>query len=159
MARSLNLCQFIGNLGQDPETKFLPSGNAVTNFSIGVSDDYKDKQTGQKVDQTEWVRCTAFGKLAEICGEYMRKGSKVYVSGKMKARKWQNKEGVDQWTTEITVNDMQLLDSRSGGSSAPAPSQPSPQSAPRGPAVGNGPDHSDFDDDIPFAPLSSSMAL
>ena len=124
MARSLNQCNFIGNLGQDPETKYLPSGAAVTNISIGVSDDYKDKNTGQKVEQTEWVRVTAFGKLAEIIGEYCKKGSKVYVSGKMKTRKWQGQDGQDRYTTEIHANDLQMLDSRDSG--APSHNQ-SPQ--------------------------------
>ncbi len=157
MARSLNLCQFIGNLGQDPETKYLPSGNAVANFSIAVADDYKDKQTGQKVEQTEWVRCTAFGKLAEIIGEYVRKGSKVYVSGKMKTRKWQDQSGQDRYTTEITVNDLQMLDSRNTDG-APQQRQPQ-QAAPSSPAAGNGPAPAFDDTDVPFAPISSSMAL
>lgn len=112
--KSLNQCNFIGNLGRDPETRYLPSGGAVCNFSIAVADDYKDKATGQKVDKTEWVRCVAFGKLAEVCGEYLKKGSKVYVSGRMETRKYQDKQtGQDRYTTEISLQDMQMLDGRS----------------------------------------------
>ncbi len=154
MARSLNLCQFIGNLGQEPEIRNLPSGNAVANFSIAVADDYKDKNTGQKVEQTEWVRCTAFGKLAEIIGEYVKKGSKVYVSGKMKTRKWQDKDGQDKYTTEITVNDLQMLDSRQGGQST-APQQSAPPSQQQQPQNGGG--AFDPDDDIPFNKIGAEV--
>ncbi|MBN49949.1 MAG: single-stranded DNA-binding protein [Spongiibacteraceae bacterium] len=156
MARSLNLCQFIGNLGQEPEVKYLPSGSAVANFSIAVADDYKDKNTGQKVEQTEWVRCTAFGKLAEIVGEYVKKGSKVYVSGKMKTRKWQAQDGQDRYTTEITVNDLQMLDSRQGGQSAAPQQQSAPPQQP--PSQGNaGGGFSDMDDDIPFNKIGAEV--
>lgn len=115
MARSLNQCSFIGNLGRDPETRYLPSGGAVTNFTIAVSDDYKDK-TGQMVEQTEWVRLVAYGKLAEVCGEYLKKGSKVFVQGKMKTRKYQDRAtGQDRYSTEVQIENMQMLDSRQGG--------------------------------------------
>jgi len=112
MARSLNSCNFIGNLGKDVEIRVMPSGVSVANFSIAVADGYKDKQTGEQVDATEWVRCTAFGKLAEICGQYLQKGSKVYVSGRMKTRKY-DKEGVTHYATEIALDNIQMLDSRS----------------------------------------------
>ncbi len=153
MARSLNLCQFIGNLGQDPETRYLPSGGAVTNFSIAVADDYKDKNTGQKVEQTEWVRCSCFGKLAEIAGEYLKKGSKVYVSGKMKTRKWQGQDGQDRYSTEINVSDMQMLDSRNSADGGGQPQRPqqAPQQNTGGGAMGG-----NFDD-VPFASYGSEF--
>lgn len=110
MARSLNLCQFIGNLGKDVETRFTQGGKAVANFSIAVADGYKDKQTGENVDQTEWVRCVAFDKLAEICGQYLHKGSKVYVQGRMKTRSY-DKNGVTHYATEIVLDTMQMLSS------------------------------------------------
>lgn len=112
MARSLNLCQFIGNLGKDVETRFTQGGKAVANFSIAVADGYKDKQTGETVDQTEWVRCVAYDKLAEICSQYIHKGSKVYVQGRMKTRKWQDQSGQDRYSTEIVLENMQMLDGR-----------------------------------------------
>jgi single-strand DNA-binding protein len=141
--KSLNLCQFIGNLGRDVETRYTASGTAVTTFSIAVADDYKDKD-GQKVDKTEWVRCVAYGKLGEICGQYLKKGSKVYVAGRMETRKFQDKQtGADRYSTEILLNDMQMLDSRSE-------SQESPRSRPAAaPAPAQAAD--DFaDPDIPF---------
>ena len=163
MARSLNQCNFIGNLGNDPEIKYMASGGAVANLSLAVSDDYKDKTSGQNVEQTEWVRVTAFGRLAEIIGEYVKKGSKIYCSGKMKTRKWQDNTGADRWTTEVIIHDMQMLDSRGGdqqggNQQAPqqqnrvAPQQQKPQhNAQSSPAEPNSsPDFSDFDDDIPF---------
>ncbi|MFT6401040.1 MAG: single-strand DNA-binding protein [Pseudohongiellaceae bacterium] len=169
MARGVNKVILVGNLGQDPETRYMPSGGAVTNVTIATSETWKDKQSGQAQERTEWHRVVFFNRLAEIAGEYLKKGSKVYVEGSLRTRKWQNKEGVDQYTTEIVAAEMQMLDSRGGaggdnnyndgGYSAPAqqaprrapPSQAQPQqnqaptqSAP--PAGG----FDDFDDDIPF---------
>ena len=115
MSNDLNLCQFIGRLGSDPETAYLPSGKAVTKLSIACSELWKDKSSGQKQEKTEWVRCTAFDKLAEICGEYLRKGSQVYVSGKMRTRKFQAQDGSDRYSTEIVIDQMQMLGNKSDG--------------------------------------------
>lgn len=138
MSRDLNHCTFIGRLGQDPETRYMPNGNAVTNISIAVGDDYKDKQ-GNKVEQTEWVRVSAFQKLAEVMSEYLKKGSKVYIAGKMKTRKYEQ-DGVTKYSTEIHANEMYMLDSKPDGSGQQQRNAP-PQSG--------GPDD-DFSDDIPF---------
>lgn len=138
MSRDLNQCNFIGRLGKDPETKFLPSGAAVANFSIACGNDYKDKQ-GNNVEQTEWVDISAFGKLAEICSQYLKKGSKVYCSGKMNTRKWQDQSGNDRYSTSIKISEMQMLDSRADNSGQ---AQPGKQSEPAA--------MEDFDDDIPF---------
>ena len=141
MSRDLNQCNFIGRLGNDPESRSMPSGDAVCNISLAVGDDYKDKQ-GQKVEQTEWVRVTAFGKLAEIMQQYLKKGSKVYISGKMVTRKWEQ-DGVTKYSTEIKANEMIMLDSK-GDSSSVAPSTPAAQPASTSSSFDN------FDDDIPF---------
>jgi len=111
MANDLNRCSFIGRLGRDPEVKYMPSGSAVVNFSIAVGQSWKDKETGQKKEKTEWVRISAFGKLAEICGEYLSKGKQIFISGRMETRKWE-KDGVPQYSTEIIANDVQFLGSR-----------------------------------------------
>ena len=110
---SVNKCIFIGNLGRDPEIRYMPGGDAVANFSIACTENFKDK-SGAKQERTEWVRISMFGKLAEIAGEYLKKGSSVYVEGRMQTRKWQNKEGVDQYTTEIIADRMQMLGGRGG---------------------------------------------
>ena len=112
MANSLNNCTFIGYLAADPEVRYSADGNAICNFRIGVSSEYK-KQNGEQVKNTEWVRVSSFGKLAGICGDWLKKGSQVYVAGKFTTRKWVNKDGVDQYTTEIVLNDMQMLGGRS----------------------------------------------
>lgn len=164
MARGVNKVILVGNVGQDPDTKFAASGAAITNISVATSETWKDKQTGQPQERTEWHRVVFFNRLGEIAGEYLRKGSKVYVEGSLRTRKWQDQSGTDRYTTEIVGNEMQMLDSRgdSGGgapmgggspyqnSSAPAPSgsvpsAPKPQQAPApAPAMDS------FDDDIPF---------
>ena len=161
MSKDLNKCMFIGRLGNDPEIKYMPNGNAVANINIAVGDDYKDKNSGQKVERTEWVRCTSFGKLAEIMGEYLRKGSKVYIEGKFTTRKWQDQQGQDRYSTEIVAENMQMLDSANGAqnqNSAPAqqcyaPQQQQParqqQQQPRNQQAAP-PSFDDFDDDIPF---------
>jgi len=110
MSKDLNQCNFIGRLGADPETKHLPNGDAVCNFTIAVGDDYKDK-SGQKVEQTEWVRIVAFRGLADVVGKYLQKGSKVFVSGKYRTRSWE-KDGQKHYSTEIVANDMQMLDAK-----------------------------------------------
>lgn len=108
MSNDINQCLFIGRLGKDPETRYMTDGKAVTNFSLAIGSQWKNK-AGEKQESTEWVNCTTYGKLAEICGEYLKKGSQVFVSGKMKTSKWQDKEGKDRYTTEIVVNDMQMF--------------------------------------------------
>ena len=105
----LNLCQFIGRLGRDPETRYMPNGDAACNFSIATSETWKDKNSGEKQERTEWVRCTAFGKLGEIAGQYLKKGKQCYVAGKMVTRKWTDKDGVEKYSTEIKVDQLQLL--------------------------------------------------
>ncbi len=112
MARGVNKVILVGNLGSDPDTRYMPNGNPVTNFSIATSESWKDKQTGEKQERTEWHRVVIFNRLAEIATEYLRKGSKVYVEGSLKTRKWQDQSGADKYTTEIVVSEMQMLDSR-----------------------------------------------
>ena len=120
MANDLNRCSFIGRLGRDPEVKYMPSGSAVVNFSIAVGQSWKDKETGQKKEKTEWVRISAFGKLAEICGEYLSKGKQIFISGRMETRKWE-KDGVPQYSTEIIANDVQFLGSRGDSQETSSP--------------------------------------
>ncbi len=169
MARGINKVILVGNLGQDPETRYMPSGGAVTNITVATSETWKDKNTGQQQERTEWHRVVFFNRLAEIAGEYLKKGSKVYVEGSLRTRKWQGQDGQDRYTTEIVASEMQMLDSRGGGGmaggqsdynqapqrqqSAPPPQQNQPpQNQPQGnpsqqaPAGG----FDDFDDDIPF---------
>jgi single-strand DNA-binding protein len=144
MARGINKVILVGNLGGDPETRYMPSGSAVTNLTVATNESWKDKQTGEQKERTEWHKVAAFGKLAEIMAEYLRKGSQVYIEGKLRTRKWQGKDGNDRWTTEIVADEMQMLGGRGGGGSEPMNQDPGPASAPAQP----GPD--DFDDDIPF---------
>ncbi|WP_339898428.1 single-stranded DNA-binding protein [uncultured Gilvimarinus sp.] len=113
-SRGVNKVILVGNLGQDPETKYMPSGGAVTNISVATSEQWKDKQTGQPQERTEWHRVVFFNRIAEIAGEYLRKGSKVYIEGSLRTRKWQGQDGQDRYTTEIVANEMQMLDSRGG---------------------------------------------
>ena len=137
MSKDLNLCQFIGRLGKDPDMRYTAEGKAIANLTIACSESWKDKQ-GNKQEKPEWVRISAFGKLAEIMGQYLKKGAQVYISGRMQTRKWQDKDGHDRYTTEIVADQLQMLDSRSGASSSP----PDAHSAPI-------PDDG-FDDSIPF---------
>ncbi len=143
MARGINKVILVGKLGQDPDTRYMPSGSAVTNFTVATNESWKDKQTGEQKERTEWHRVATFNRLAEIAAEYLRKGSQVYIEGKLRTRKWQDRDGNDRYTTEIIADEMQMLGGRGGGS-APARSQSGSSSAPAQP----GPD--DFDDDIPF---------
>ena len=159
MAKGINKVILVGNLGNDPEVKYMPSGGAVTNFSLATADSWKDKTSGERVDKTEWHRVVFFNRLAEIAGEYLKKGSQVYIEGSLRTRKWQDQGGQDRYTTEIVGSEMQMLGSRSGGSSdfdqsaapqqsarpAPKPAQNQSRQAP--PAAQN---FDDFDDDIPF---------
>ncbi len=152
MARGINKVILIGNLGADPETRYMPSGGAVTNVRLATSETWKDKNTGENQERTEWHRVVFFNRLAEIAAEYLRKGSKVYIEGSLRTRKWQGQDGRDNYTTEIVANEMQMLDSRGGGSAdlgtssgaAGGQRRQSPeQSAPPMP-------NDDFEDDIPF---------
>ena len=148
MARGINKVIIVGNLGQDPETRYMPSGSAVTNMSIATSESWKDKQTGEQKDRTEWHRVAMFGRLAEIAAEYLKKGSQVYIEGKLRTRKWQDKSGADRYTTEVIADEMQMLGGRSGGGSPSMGGGGGGSSAPSGPAPA--PSGDDFDDDIPF---------
>ena len=148
MARGVNKVILVGNLGADPEVKYMPNGNAVANVTLATSESWKDKQSGENREKTEWHRVVFFRRLAEIAGEYLKKGSQVYIEGKLQTRKWQDKNGVDRYTTEIVANEMQMLGGRGGGGSADfggaaASSQSAPAAAPAATA-------DDFDDDIPF---------
>ncbi len=160
-SRGINKVILVGNLGQDPEVKYTPNGGAVTTISIATSESWKDKSSGEMREKTEWHRVVFFGKLAEIAGEYLRKGSQVYVEGKLTTRKWQDKSGQDRYTTEVVVDGfngvMQMLGGRNEGSGASAPrqsaqaAQPAPAAAPAQPAASQpAPVDSSFDDDIPF---------
>lgn len=154
MARGINKVILIGNLGADPETRYMPSGGAVTNLRLATSENWKDKNTGEMQERTEWHRVVLFGKLAEIAAEYVRKGSKIYVEGRLQTRKWQDKEGRDNYTTEIVANEMQMLDSRGGGAPAGTAEGGGGYGGPRGggSAPGQpGPDAgAGWDDDVPF---------
>lgn len=114
MARGINKVILVGNLGGDPEVRYMPNGNAVTNVTLATSDSWKDKQSGQMQERTEWHRVVFFNRLAEIAGEYLRKGSKVYIEGSLRTRKWQGQDGQDRYTTEIVASEMQMLDGRGG---------------------------------------------
>src|SRR5262249_16945230 len=115
MARGINKVILIGNLGADPETRAMPSGMTVANIRVATSENWKDKQSGENKERTEWHHVAMFGRLGEIAGEYLKKGSKVYIEGSLRTRKWQDKQGQDRYTTEIIANEMQMLDSRGGG--------------------------------------------
>jgi single-strand DNA-binding protein len=152
MARGLNKVILIGNLGADPETRAMPSGTTVANLRVATSESWRDKQSGEQQERTEWHRVALFGRLGEIAAEYLRKGSQVYIEGQLRTRKWQDKQGTERYTTEIVANEMLMLGGRSSGASAAAPdSRDRPEvaeSAGRAePAARGG---NDFDDDIPF---------
>ena len=165
MSRGINKAILVGNLGQDPEIRYTPSGSAVANISVATSDQWKDKQTGERRERTEWHRVVFFNRLAEVVGECLRKGSQVYIEGRLQTRKWQTQEGQDRYTTEIVANEMQMLGGRPGGAgqagdhaaggqgaqAGPGQQPPAPSGAPG--AVGGG-----FDDDIPFAPVDGRCA-
>ena len=148
MARGVNKVILVGNLGQDPEVRYSPNGGAIANISVATSESWKDKNTGEQVDKTEWHRVVFFRRLAEIAGEYLKKGSKVYIEGKLQTRKWQDKNGQDRYTTEIVANEMQMLDSR-GGSANFSQDEPAAASNTGSAPAANTPP-ADFDDDIPF---------
>ncbi len=147
MARGINKVIVVGNLGQDPEVRYTSAGAAVTNISVATSESWKDKQTGEQQEKTEWHRIVMFNRLAEVAGEYLRKGSKVYIEGKLQTRKWQDKGGEDRYTTEIVASEMQMLDTRSN-SSNPETASKTNQNQPQSNNAKNA--YDDFDDDIPF---------
>jgi single-strand DNA-binding protein len=154
MARGINKVILVGNLGKDPETRYMPSGSAVTNLTLATSEAWKDKQSGEQQERTEWHKVAMFGRLAEIAAEYLRKGSQVYIEGKLRTRKWQDKEGKDRWTTEIVADEMQMLGGKGGGAGAGAGmgAGAAAGGSSGGRAAGNasGAPPGDFDDDIPF---------
>jgi len=153
MARGVNKAIIVGNVGQDPEVRYMPSGSAVAEVSVATSEQWKDKQSGEKQERTEWHRVTFFGRLAEIVGEYIKKGSQIYVEGSIRTEKWQDKQGNDRYTTKIIANEMQMLGSRTGGSASfdqSAPSQSYNQAPQQAPAAKPAAAATDFDDDIPF---------
>ncbi len=161
MARGINKVIIVGNCGQDPETRYMPSGGAVTNLSLATTESWKDKNTGQQQERTEWHRVVFFNRLAEIAGEYVKRGSKIYVEGSLRTRKWQDKDsGQDRYTTEIVANEMQMLDSKGSSAGDVSSPQPNPSSSlsveksrsPQNPSTNtnNSSNLSDFDDDIPF---------
>ena len=149
----INKVILIGNLGADPETRYMPSGSAVTNLSIATSESWKDKQSGEQKERTEWHKVAMFNRLAEIAAEYLRKGSQVYIEGKLRTRKWQGQDGNDRYTTEIIADEMQMLGGRGGGGGSFGGGSSGGQG---GGAKGSGgsappqPGPDDFDDDIPF---------
>lgn len=167
---SVNKVILVGNLGRDPEVRYSPDGAALCNVSIATTSSWKDKTSGERREETEWHRIVFYGRLAEVVGEYMRKGRPMYVEGRLRTRKWQNKEGVDQYTTEVVADQMQMLGGRdgasgdsgeppsnyegssgggTGGRSSPSSSRPNQASRPAAPAAG-GANLGDLDDDIPF---------
>ena len=147
MARGVNKAILIGNLGADPDTRYMPSGSAVTNCRIATTEAWKDRETGDQQERTEWHNIVFFGRLAEIAGEYLRKGSQVYIEGRLRTRKWQDREGNDRWTTEINADQMQMLGGRPGAG-APAATPSSHSEAPaQAPAAAQA---EEFEDDIPF---------
>jgi single-strand DNA-binding protein len=163
MARGVNKVILVGNLGKDPETRYMPSGSAVTNLTLATSESWKDKQSGEAQERTEWHKVAMFGRLAEIAAEYLRKGSQIYIEGKLRTRKWQDKEGKDRWTTEIVADEMQMLGSKGGGGASAGAGAMGAGAAAGGSSSGgassgggraavndSGAPPGDFDDDIPF---------
>src|SRR5690625_4222700 len=164
MSRGVNKVILIGNLGADPESRVMPSGGAVTNISVATSESWVERNTNQRQERTEWHRVVLFNRLGEVAAQYLRKGSKVYIEGSIRTRKWQDQSGQDRYSTEIVANNMQMLDSR--GDSNPYAQQPSPQSAQPAYDGGQQPENTyqpqqdaqpvapdaglDFDDDVPF---------
>jgi len=150
MARGINKVILIGNLGSDPETRYMANGNPVSNLSVATTESWRDKQSGELNEVTEWHKVVLFGNPAKVATDYLKKGAKVYIEGSLRTRKWQDKSGQDRYTTEIVGRDMQMLDSRGGTSDFKPASQP-PQTSSAAPAAGAAAaSTSDFDDDIPF---------
>lgn len=154
--RGVNRVIIIGNLGDDPKSNPLPSGGTAVSLSVATSESWKDKQTGEMKDRTEWHRVSAFGKLAEIMEAYLTKGSKVYIEGKLRTRKYQAQDGTDRYTTEIIADQMQMLDSRNDGSNGGSGAQNQYQAPQQQAQQGGG---ADFDDDIPFMRYQPNMVI
>ncbi|MHB1529419.1 MAG: single-stranded DNA-binding protein [Acidiferrobacteraceae bacterium] len=154
MARGINKVILVGNLGKDPEVRYVPNGSAIANITLATSESWKDKVSGEKQERTEWHRVVFFGKLAEIAGEYLKKGAQVYVEGRLQTRKWQDKEGKDRYTTEIVANDLQMLGSRGAGaesySQETAEAGTGTRERKEAPDTARASAGEDFDDDIPF---------
>ena len=159
MARGINKVILVGNIGLDPDVRYMPNGNAVTTLSLATSESWKDKQTGEKQERTEWHRVVCYNRLGEIAGEYIRKGSKLYVEGSLRTRKWQDQQGQDRYTTEIIASDIQMLDSKGGNApqyneAPPAAMQAHESSAAKPKATATPASAQDafdeLDDDIPF---------
>ncbi len=153
MARGINKVILIGNLGQDPEVRSTTSDQTVASFSVATSDSWRDKASGERIERTEWHRISAWGRLAEICRDYLRKGSRVYIEGRLQTRKWQDKDGNERYTTEVVASDMQMLDGRSEGGGEPrryGDSSGQESRSPAGSASGKDSQPFDMDDDIPF---------
>ncbi len=164
MARGVNKVILVGNLGRDPEVRYSANGQAIANVTIATTESWKDKNTGEKQEKTEWHRIVFFGRLGEIVGEYLKKGAQIYVEGRLQTRKWQDKEGKDRYTTEIVANEMQMLGSKGGAASGEyagqSSSQPTSQSSSQSSSQGQSSQPTqpatqaagadDFDDDIPF---------
>lgn len=158
MARGVNKVILVGNLGSDPETRYMPSGDAVTNISVATTESWKDKQTGEQKEKTEWHRVVMFRRLGEIAAEYLRKGSQVYIEGKLRTNKWKDRDGNDRYTTEIIADEMQMLGGRGGagggdyssGGGSNAPSGDGSRGQSGGGKDSPPPPADDFDDDIPF---------
>ena len=154
MARGVNKVILIGNLGNDPDVRYTASGAAVANISLATAESWRDKESGEQQERTEWHRVVFFGRLAEIVAEYLKKGSQIYVEGRLQTRKWQDKEGKDRYSTEIVANEMQMLGSRSGGSSNQSYDQSPPDddtsSGNKPQKAAAKPKDDEFDDDIPF---------
>lgn len=147
---SVNRVTIIGNLGKDPELRYAPSGDAICNITVATTESWKDKATGEKREQTEWHRIAFFGKLAEIAGQYLRKGASVYVEGKLQTRKWQDKNGQDRYTTEIRADEMKMLGGKPEGAGQAQQESRQPAQKPAAAPSGGGSGFGDFDDDIPF---------
>ena len=160
MARGINKVILIGNLGRDPETRYTQGGSPVTNLNLATTDQWRDRETNEQQERTEWHRVVCFRRLAEIAGQYLRKGSKCYIEGYLQTRSWEDREGQTRYTTEIVARDMQMLDGRGDasadysppprGSSGPERAQPAGSAAPAAPATDAVDDLDDLDDDIPF---------
>ncbi|MBX3702425.1 MAG: single-stranded DNA-binding protein [Steroidobacteraceae bacterium] len=150
MARGVNKVILIGHLGQDPQQRAMPSGKAVVNLRLATTDQWRDKQTGENKEATEWHNVVMFDRLAEIAAEYLRKGSQIYVEGRIRTRKWQDKEGQDRYTTEIIANEMQMLGGRGGGQAAAPVDRVADRAADKAPRGETAATAESFDDDIPF---------
>ena len=148
MARGVNKAIIVGNLGRDPEVRYSANGNAIANVTVATTDSWKDRQSGEQQERTEWHRVVFFNRLAEIAAEYLKKGSQVYIEGRIQTRKWEDKDGNDRWTTEIVANEMQMLGSRGGGMQGGSPDDSGATPARGGSSSGFS--DSEFDDDIPF---------